>query len=352
MEMKPDRVLELYFKGILTRYGKIIKAMWIYGSVVRGEGKTTSDIDLMIILDDTLVEIKPHNILEISQFANRLAKKFKVLNVHPQKPKTSTDFLNMLISGEPWVITSLKDAVSVYDPSNFLETIKSLIKKEPEKITETEILLRRAEYSLFNARKIMTENIITNLYNILINSSKMVLSQIGIVTPSSSTIDELLRENLRSEKLIRHQDIEFLKELNDVQKKVKRGKITTIDVKTFSRYIKRTKTFLRNMNKLFVKLDVEKKRLIVNKIYEDSFGLCKKILKSKTDKQTIDFFDKKLVKNGLASEYHLNLLEKIYEVKEKSKQKKFLTKFDMNDLYSYLAYARSFKNLLIGVRNQ
>jgi len=215
MKIKSDVILGSYFKEILAHYGKTIKAMWIYGSVVQGEGKTTSDIDLMIILDDALLDVEPNTILEIRQFAYELSEKFKALNIHPQRPITSTDFLESLVSGEPWVMTSLKDAVSIYDPSNFLETVRGMVRNESDKkITETEVLLTRAEYSLFNARKIMVENITTNLFNILVNSSRMVLSQIGIVPPSNSTIDELLEENFRNEKLIRHRDVEFLKKLN------------------------------------------------------------------------------------------------------------------------------------------
>jgi len=344
--MESNEVLGSYFKEILARYGKVIKAMWIYGSVVRGEGKSTSDIDLMIILDDVSTEITQNDLLEIKEFAYELSEKFKELNVHPQRPLTSTDFLDSLVSGEPWIITSLRDAVSIYDPSNFLETINKLIEKEPDKITETEILLTRAEYSLLNARKIMVENITTNLFNILVNSSKMILSQIDVVPPSNSTIDEVLIESFRSEKLIKHGDIEFLKEMNDVQKKVKRGKITAIDVKTFLDYIKRTKTFLKNMSKLIVKLDVEKKRLIINNIYDNSFGLCKRIFKCKSDKQALDIFDKKLVKKDLESEYHLNILTMIHEMKKNSGKKEFLKKMYPNYLYSYLLYTRIFKKLL------
>jgi len=348
MEMEPDRIFGSYFKEILARYGKIIKAMWIYGSVVRGESKATSDIDLMIILDDAVMDIELNTILEIRQFAYELGEEFKSLNIHPQRPLTSTDFLDVLVSGEPWIITSLKDAVSIYDPSNFLETVRKLIEREPDKISGTEVLLSRAEYSLFNARKIIVENITTNLFNVLVNSSKMVLSQIDLVPPSISTIDEVLRENFRNEKLIRHQDIEFLKELNEIQKKVKRGKITTIDIKTLSNYIERTKSFLKNMNKLFIKLDLERKEIMINKIYDATFGLCKKILKSKTDKQTLEFFDRKLVKKGLAPEYHLNLLAKIHEMKERRRKKEFLKKLYTSYLYSYLLYTINFKKVFKG----
>ena len=58
MELTIKNVLEKYTEELISIYGEHLKSVILYGSYARGDNKEGSDIDIMILLDISDIEIK------------------------------------------------------------------------------------------------------------------------------------------------------------------------------------------------------------------------------------------------------------------------------------------------------
>ena len=60
MESTINSILEKYTKELINIYGEHIKSVILYGSYARGDNTIDSDIDIMILLDISDLEIKEY----------------------------------------------------------------------------------------------------------------------------------------------------------------------------------------------------------------------------------------------------------------------------------------------------
>lgn len=68
MSVMIDTLLEQYVEEVRKIYGKHLKSVILYGSYARGDFRPDSDIDIMILIDLTDMEIKDfrHQLSEIT----------------------------------------------------------------------------------------------------------------------------------------------------------------------------------------------------------------------------------------------------------------------------------------------
>jgi predicted nucleotidyltransferase len=67
-----------FAKRVLERYGDLVKSIVLIGSVARGEFKPESDIDVVVILDDTIKELTLEELEEISDELEKRQKVFLI----------------------------------------------------------------------------------------------------------------------------------------------------------------------------------------------------------------------------------------------------------------------------------
>lgn len=60
MESTINNILEKYTKELINIYGEHLKSVILYGSYARGDNTIDSDIDIMILLDISDMEIKEY----------------------------------------------------------------------------------------------------------------------------------------------------------------------------------------------------------------------------------------------------------------------------------------------------
>ena len=60
MESTINSILEKYTKELINIYGEHLKIVILYGSYARGDNTIDSDIDIMILLDISDLEIKEY----------------------------------------------------------------------------------------------------------------------------------------------------------------------------------------------------------------------------------------------------------------------------------------------------
>src|SRR3989338_1308069 len=225
--MHPEAVesLKEISEDLQKEFPGAIKAIWVYGSAARGTAKPTSDIDMMVLLDDVQKEIS-YGIIEmidgrLLELTNKMQKEKKV-NFHAQAPKKLSDWWDLLRSGEPWVFTSMRDAMPVYDPSGYVEPLSRLLKegRMVGTLERSQMLIQRAPSRLEDVRKIFLEDITADLLFAMVESGQAVLMFYGIAPPSAKNVGSALRKNFVYKKILENYYVDLVDDFYAVTRKI------------------------------------------------------------------------------------------------------------------------------------
>ena len=358
MKYEPVDAIKESCSKILSRYGSKIKAIWIYGSFARGEAKPTSDIDVMTLVDDATSDISGGELAEINDSISGISSEVKEktkINVHFQPAKRLTDWWDLLRSGEPWVFTSMRDSMPVYDPSGYVEPLSRLLKegRMVGTLERSQMLIQRAPSRLEDIRKIFLEDITADLLFAMVESGQAVLMFYGIAPPSAKNLGAALRKNFVSKKLLENHHTETVDDFYAITRKIDHGELTKLTAKEIDSWIGKARNFIYRMEDIFSKLEHEKKKEMIEESNQVAFTACKNLLKRKgikvNEKNLLHFVEKELIKTGLVSKGYLDVLKKIKSMKTASDKNK-LDEVTEKDVYTSRLYAKNLAALLKEVK--
>jgi len=346
---------------ILEDYDGLIKAIWIYGSAVRkGEFKPTSDIDMMILLDDITQKVTSAKLEEVDDVASEVSKAIKKetkVNIHVQPPKRLSDWWDMLRGGEPFAFTSMRDAIPVYDPSGYIEPLQRLLRSGQMHGTweRAQMLLDRAPYRLESAKKIFMEEITSDLLLAMVESGQAVLMFSGAAPATAPTMGVELRRHFVKEKLLEGGYVEMYEDFYDLTKKLEHGEMTKLSGKEMDKWIKRVKSFIIRLQELFDLLEKTKKTELIEEAHRESLDAARAALArlgktAETDKEVVSFVEDFLIKPGLVDKGYLEVLKKIFSLKDALENGK-LESIPEKDIYNTRMYSKNLKEALKGVKH-
>ncbi|MEM5814858.1 MAG: nucleotidyltransferase domain-containing protein, partial [Candidatus Aenigmatarchaeota archaeon] len=269
---------------VLKEYDGLIKAIWIYGSAVRkGEFKPTSDIDMLILLDDITQKATAAKLSEVDDVATGIAKAVKKemnINIHVQPPKRLSDWWDLLRGGEPFAFTCMRDALPIYDPSGYIEPMRRLLRSGQVHGTweRAQMLLERAPYRLETAKRIFHSEITADLLLAMVESGQAVLMFSGAAPATAPTLGVELRRHFVERKLLEPGYVDMYEDFYEFTKKFEHGEMTKISGKEMDRWIKRAKAFLIRMQELFDVLEALKKKEIIEEAHKESLDAARAAL--------------------------------------------------------------------------
>ncbi|OIO40077.1 hypothetical protein AUJ10_03920 [Candidatus Pacearchaeota archaeon CG1_02_31_27] len=333
--MEKESVREI--KNFLKPLSKIdiVKSFWIYGSSVEKIKKNEKfslkhDIDVIIIYDDTREDFKEEELKQIllnEDFIEKESEK-KNMKFHFQPLRSLSSFWRLLKKGEPWMISSIKNSMVLYDPSNLIVLIKNLLNENKiySREEKSERLLERAKEKLKNVREKLLIEVPAELLGIVTKSLQIVLMQKDIFVSSTRDCMILIKE-LENYGL-ETKYIDFYNELVDLNRKIERGTLSEFNGKDFQKWFSKVELFVLRMETLMVKFEKSKISETLNKTYNETMKICEEILKKKfknipkDDYKKIELFKKEFVDKGLIDKTHYYTLNELYEYKNRKKTKK------------------------------
>ncbi|MFH1106242.1 MAG: nucleotidyltransferase domain-containing protein [Candidatus Aenigmatarchaeota archaeon] len=343
---------------VLKKYDGVVKAIWVYGSAVHGTMKKGSDVDLMLILDDTNNDISDSRIAEIAsdleEFTKRVQEKSGV-SLHFQAPKRLSDWWDLLRSGEPWVFTSMRDLIILYDPSGYVEPINRLLNSGRMSGTHerAHMLIRRAPQRVENAKRIFLEDITSDLLLAMTESAQSTLMFYGVAPPAPRTIGDALEKNF-CPKLLEKGYVNIIRDFYEVTRKIDHRELTKLSAKETRVWLEKAKAFIARMEVLFAALEKSKKNQLVEESYREAFDACKAALSKmgvkSTDKTMLKFVETELVGKYLPRSY-LEIIRKIQSLKD-AKDSGKIDEMTEKEIYSSRIYAKNLRMILEGVRNE
>ncbi|GEM_PF-1070130 len=357
--MKQSKLEELrtYLEPLKEEAGEYLKAVMVAGSAARKEMVEGSDIDIYVILDDTKEGADKSVFIKTKKVLKKIQDESPdELDLHFQKPKPLSKWWDLIISGEPWVVTSIKEAQPLYDPSDYVTLTKKLANQGDLHGTEERAkkLLERARGKIGKAKKVLLEEIITEVLRSMTDSAQAVLMYSGSAPPSPEDVADKLEEKfIEDMDILPKQAIIDYKQIYKISDKVSHGTLTDISGEEIENYLRNAGRFVKTMARLFDKLEKEKQENIVSESHEKAIELCKEALAQRgaeipeNREKILDKFREVFVDKGLVSENYWKLVEGIAENKRRL-DKEGLEEMSEEEVYSTRLYVREFKSALEG----
>jgi len=344
---KKERVeiLKRFTKEVLKKYGPIVRSIVLFGSTARGESRMESDIDVFVIIDDTKGKITPSFKEKIESDLDVIAKKCNK-NLSVQQPYLLTEFWAMVRDGHPRVFNFIREGVPVFDKDIFLpikrllqmgeirpskEAVEKYIERGPKRIKRVE-----------NAKIYM---VVEDCYYAMLESAQAVLMFLGRIPPRPTDAPDTLRKTLVEMKLIGNSDIKDLEDIINIRKGVEHKKIRKMSGRDVDEWIRKTRTFVKKMQGLIVKIEVLKREGIVEKSHqimnETTLTLLKSLRKKPSKAGLVRDFEALLVKPGLVPDTYLNVLMRLEEMKKLVKAGKVMD-LQKQEILMHREYVRKF----------
>jgi predicted nucleotidyltransferase len=259
--------------GPLLQNKQHLEAIYVYGSAVRpiegGKSHLPSrketegvrgafqpkagDIDVLILLNDTEnVSEKAIQKVELACQKIKDSGKKAGLEFHFQPPKLLTRWWHTLIEGEPWIISSLKEPVIVYDRKGVVKEVCSFIEKEHiyNKEEKAERLLERSDLLAMSNRQLLL-GAIGNLANAGTEAAQILLLFDGKFMLNKREIVHELEKNYV--KTLGRDVVDTYTEIVDLEEKISKGTLSEFSAENLDYYLERLKIFIGKVEKMLGK---------------------------------------------------------------------------------------------------
>jgi len=336
-------IIKKFSKGMLDQFGANIKSIVAWGSVVRNEFHKKSDIDVVVLVDDTRGNLDKKARAGIDKFMFKLAEEVDP-KLSPQPVWTITEFMSMTRRYSPLAYNLLKDGVAVCDTGFFL-TNKRLLEKGEIPLTReaVENRMENVPKRLRRAKHAKMYIIAEDLYYACLDSMQAVLMYMGRGPPGASHAAEEGRKYLVENELTKEKYIKTIEDIINFRKKTEHKEVKDIEGKEIDKYIKRTEEFVKEMSRILKLLETRRKIKDVEKNYEVMVKASVAALKTidklpKEPKELPNAFKKHLVEDGLVNPMYENVFAKVLEMKKLMKEKKLddITQRDINMTREYV----------------
>ena len=245
-----DIVMDFATK-ISKRFNKMVKSVVLFGSTVKKENVTGSDIDIVIIIDDVTINWDQEL---IAWYREELDKILRInpyrQSLHINTVKLSTWWLD-LMRGDPVVINILRYGEPMIDFAGFFEPLKFLLIQGKIKATPEAIYtcLQRAPEHILRS-KISQLNSIDGLYWSMVDSAHAALIAANVLPPSPEHIPVDLVETFVNPGKLKMKYVIWYRDLLVLHKKISHGEIKDLEGIKIDEWRDRANEFLEVMAKL------------------------------------------------------------------------------------------------------
>lgn len=215
--------------SVHKHFDRMVKSIILFGSQAKNTAKASSDIDIIIVIDDASIQ---WDLELISWYREELAKiinaKSYSKELHINTIKLTTWWQDLL-HGDPVIINILRYGESLIDSGGFFSPIKALL--EQGKIYSTPeavyVALQRAPAHLARS-KAAELGAIEGVYWTMIDSAQAALMTAGKLPPSPEHIPQMMEELFVAPGMINGVYVKWIKDVYTIHKKISHGEIRDV----------------------------------------------------------------------------------------------------------------------------
>ncbi|MDP2925310.1 MAG: nucleotidyltransferase domain-containing protein [Nanoarchaeota archaeon] len=246
-KLTTDRDIAMDFaEKVYQKFDKLVKSMILFGSVAKDKVTGNSDIDIIIIIDDAIVRFDEKLIMWYrEELGNIIRTSPYKKDLHVNTIKLST-WWNDLLKGDPTVINVIRYGETIIDLGGFFNPLKILldqgkIKATPESLY---VLLNRVPEHIVRS-KISELSCIEGCYWAIIESAQALLMSIKVLPPSPEFIAPLLKEHFVKKGLLKEKDVDDIKEIYDLHKRIIHNQVKDIDGRVVDMWQNKSDAFFK-----------------------------------------------------------------------------------------------------------
>jgi len=319
-----------FAEKVTRKFDGIIKSIVVMGSMVRDELKPESDIDVFVIIDDTLKEITSEEQEKIDDEIEKIAKSVsKRLSVQPSY--TLTEFTDYARNGHPIIYNIVKEGVPVYDTGFFMPWKRLLMQgKIPRTREAIESYMESSPQKIIRAKTVKLLILAEDCYPAMVNSAQAVLMFMGLEPPVPSRIYEEVRKHLVEPGMLESEYADWLREIVEIRKKIEHKKLLEVSGAFVDEWIEKAEKFVNKMFELLNVLEFMKRENILKRTHEvmyEAVATAFKSLYKLPEETTVEELEKKLgmslqkafekefISTGKLEESYLDLWKRIEYLK-------------------------------------
>jgi predicted nucleotidyltransferase/uncharacterized protein (UPF0332 family) len=260
LNIATDREVALDFATkVYQEFDRTIKSVILFGSSAKKLAVSSSDIDIIVLLDDVSIRWDQELIAHYRERLSELIKENpykKSLHINTVKLSTWWDDLNR---GDPIVLNVIRYGDPLLDHGGFFTPLKILLEQGKIHSTPEAIytLLQRAPNQLIRAKNSLFVAI-DGLYWCVVDSAHAALIAAGERPASPEHIAERLEETFVSKKMLKSKYVDTYSELHSLNKGIIHNQINEIKGSKIDELFIQADRFLNEMAKLVNEL-VDKK---------------------------------------------------------------------------------------------
>ena len=236
---------------VYQKFDKLIKSVILFGSQTKNTAISGSDIDIIIIIDDSSVQWDQEL---IAWYRGELGK---LIRQNPYKKELHINSVKLttwwqdLIRGDPVVINILRFGESLIDFGGFFSPLKILLQQGKIKSTPEAIYtaLQRVPFHLSRS-KAAELNAIEGLYWAMVDSSHSALMAAKQTPPSPEHVPVMLKEIFVDTKNLNMRYVIMYRDLYVLHRKIVHGEIADLPGKEIDEWQQKTEEFVQEMTRL------------------------------------------------------------------------------------------------------
>lgn len=241
------RIAQRFAQELKNELGDFLIAVALFGSSVRREATEKSDIDVLVITDDTNIQITEELIegyrIIVDNLIAKVSTKLHVTSM------TFTSFWEYAKAGDPVTVNILRDGVALLD-IGFFEPLQHLLRQGRLRPSEESVwrYYARAPRTLLNSRWHVLQATL-DLYWAVIDSAHAALMRKNQVPPTPEHVADMLEKVLVKPKLLEPKYAEIMRRFYKLSKMITYREIKEVKGSEYEQYYKEAEEFVRRMRR-------------------------------------------------------------------------------------------------------
>ncbi len=228
--------------------GDFLLGVIVFGSAVRREATAKSDIDVLVVTDDTTFQITE----ELVEGYRLIVEKL-IVKVSPKLHVTSmtfTSFWEYVKAGDAVAVNILRDGVPMLD-KGFFTPLQLLLRQGRIRPTEESVwrYFGRSPKTLLNSRWHVLQATL-DLYWAVIDAAHAALMRANEIPPTPDHVADIMERVYVKKNMLEKKYVETMRKFYIISKKITHREIKEVQGAEYEQYYKEADEFVRRMKRL------------------------------------------------------------------------------------------------------